>query len=208
MSQRNQNKKRPADGDTPPGGEQILRIKNMVCDRCIMTVDALLRQHGFQVDKLTMGEASISPPPAEPELKKLEQALKQVGFELARDRREELVTAVKSQLISYLRQVESHGNPPLVSEFLSEKLHRSYPTISRAFSASEGLTIEKYLIRLRIERVKEMLAHGDRTLSEIAWQLGYSSVQHLSSQFRAITGSPVSEYRQNSGSPRMKLDEI
>ncbi len=201
---------------TPEADESnqaTLRIKNMVCDRCIMSVESLLRNKGFGVSNVTLGEAVVTPQPEPEQLENLRQSLEEIGFELARDRRDEMVTTIKSELIAYLNLVEkkqlaAEQSPPLISEYLSGKLHRSYPTLSRAFTASEDISIERYLIRLRIERVKELLSYGDLTLSEVAWQLGYSSVQHLSAQFKTVTGMSVSEYKKNRDQPRQNLDTI
>lgn len=183
-------------------------IKNMVCDRCIMTVESLLRNNGYQIQDVLLGQATISPQPDTQEWKKLESALQSVGFEIARSRREEMVAVIKSELINYLNVTQQGEELPLISDYLSQKMHRSYPTLSRTFTASEGLSIEKYLIRLRIERVKELLNFGDMSLSEIAWNLGYNSVQHLSAQFKSVTGKSVSEYKAHKGFSRKKLDAI
>ncbi len=198
-----------AEATNPPS---TLKIKNMVCDRCIMVVDEVLRGQGFRVDEVQLGSAVVSPGPDAEGLSRLEEELKRLGFELVRERRDELATGVKSELINYLNLVESHQEraekPPLLSAYLAGKLHRSYATLSRAFTASEGITIEKYLIRLRMERVKELLSYDELTLSQIAWQLGFSSVQHLSGQFRQVVGMPVSEYRKRGAPSRRTLDSI
>lgn len=190
----------------------MLKIKNMVCDRCIMVVEEVLRSQGYQVVDVQLGAASVTPVPEPEALARLELELERKGFELIRERRDELASAIKSELITYLRIVESHQEnavkPPLLSAYLSGKLHRSYPTLSRAFSASEGITIEKFLIRLRIERVKELLSYDEYTLSQIAWRLGYSSVQHLSGQFRHVVGMPVTRYRNKGARTRRTLDSI
>ena len=189
-----------------------LKIKNMVCDRCIMVVDEVLRGQGFRVDEVLLGSAVVSPGPDAEGLARLVEELKRNGFELVRERRDELATAVKSELINYLNLVASHQEkatkPPLLSAYLAGKLHRSYATLSRSFTASEGITIEKYLIRLRMERVKEMLSYDEHTLSQIAWRLGFSSVQHLSGQFHQVVGMPVSEYRKRGAPSRRTLDRI
>ena len=195
-----------------PASHSTLKIKNMVCDRCIMVVNEVLRTRGFHVHDVKLGMADISPVPDPDELKRLEQVLSRKGFELVRELRDEMVEAIKGELINYLRIVESHQEnatkPPLLSGYLAGKLHRSYPTLSRTFSSSEGLTIEKYLIRLRMERVKELLSYDELTLSQIAWRLGYSSVQHLSGQFRQVTGMPVTEYRKRDAPSRQTIDRI
>ena len=207
-------------GTSSHEGTYRLYIKNMVCDRCIMTVGDLLGNMGFEVTGIQLGEATISPVPYGDRMTRIEKGLRGLGFELARDRNDEVVTVIKSLLISYLAQVESQakGVAPEtkngdvlsqpVSEFIISKLHRSYSSLSRAFSAHEGITIEKYLIRLRIERVKELLRYDELTLSQIAFQLGYSSVQHLSAQFRKVTGISVSEFKMSHPGNRKKLDAL
>lgn len=206
----------------PAAGQDVhkLHIKNMVCDRCIMSVRDLLKTLGFEVSGVTLGEAEVSPVPYDDQLTLIERELNSMGFELARDRREETVTVIKSLLIAYLAKVEEQSNADKkaggngdtlsqpVSEFITSRLHRSYSSLSRSFSAKEGITIEKYLIKLRIERVKELLSYDELTLSEIAHQLGYSSVQHLSAQFRKVTGRSVTEYKTKNPGKRSKLDAI
>ena len=186
----------------------IIRIKNMVCDRCIMSVRQLLSDQGFVVEKVTLGEAVVSPVPDPVQRERLERHLAEIGFELAGDHKQEIVTAIKSGLLSYLKLVEENQDPPLLSEYLAGKLHKSYPTLSRMFTTAEGITIEKYLIRLRIERVKELLSYNEWTLSEIAWRMGYSSVQHLSGQFKSVVGLSVSEYKKEDSTSRQKLDSV
>jgi AraC-like DNA-binding protein len=111
-------------------------------------------------------------------------------------------------LIHYVQDLEENEEPPKVSAYLSEKLHQNYSSLSSVFSEQEETTIEKYVIYLKIERVKELLSYGEMTLSEIAWKLNYSSVAYLSSQFKQITGMSVTDYKKARDSFRKPLDGI
>ncbi|MCW9713220.1 AraC family transcriptional regulator [Aliifodinibius salicampi] len=173
----------------------------MVCDRCISTVRRLLNDLGYEVNSVRLGEAVISETPAEDELHDNADKLRQDGFELIHKNQSALTEDVKSNLIGYLKRIENEVDPPKLSAFLSDKLHRNYSYLSNRFSKLEGTTIEQYMIRLKIERVKELLTYQEMTLSEIAWKLNYSSVQYLSNQFKKVTGQTVSDFRS-------ELDEL
>lgn len=182
-----------------------LHIKNMVCPRCISTVTRVLQQHGLQVNEVQLGQAAVT---GTPDLPVLDAALQQEGFTLLQDRDRQLVEKIKTVLIDYLQHFETAYQPVTTSVYLSEKLGADYQYLSKVFSRLEPLTIEKYFILLKIERVKELVSYGQLTLSEIAHQLQYSSVQHLSNQFKKITGQSVSEYKNDSQPSRTPLDAI
>lgn len=185
-----------------------LKIKNMVCDRCISTVRRALNDLGYGVNSIHLGEAVISETPTEDELHDIADKIRQSGFELIHKNQSALTEDVKANLISYLKKVEDEENPPKLA-FLSAKLHRNYSYLSNRFSELEGTTIEQYMIQLKIERVKELLTYQEMTLSEIAWKLNYSSVQYLSNQFKKVTGKTVSDFRsQMDETDRKSLDAI
>ena len=142
------------------------------------------------------------------DLKVFSSRLDTSGFELIFDRETELVNLVKSTLILYLNAIENEKNPPKLSQFVSEKTNYNYSYLSKVFSETKGITIETYLIELKIERVKELLEFRKYTLSEIAWRLKYSSVQYLSNQFKKITGSTVTQYLKKKKIKRKKRDQI
>ena len=183
----------------------ILHIKNMVCPRCISTVTRVLQQQGLQVNEVQLGQAAVT---GVPDLPAIEVALQQEGFSLLQDRDQQLVERIKNVLIDYLQHFETAYQPVTTSVYLAEKLDADYQYLSKVFSRLEPLTIEKYFIMLKIERVKELLSYGQLTLSEIAHQLHYSSVQHLSNQFKKVTGQSVSEYKSQSHPSRTPLDAI
>lgn len=188
---------------------KTLAIKNMVCDRCIMMVQRVLEDLGYEVHDVSLGKAKLDKALKEEELDRIHKKLQEFGFELIQKDSPALVEKIKSQLIRYRDQLEEKENTDKLSTFLSESLHHNYSYLSSLFSKQEGITIEQYLIRLKIERVKELLSYQDMTLSEIAWELNYSSVQYLSNQFKSVTGETVSSFRKHMNeNSRTSLDAI
>ncbi|MBA9078846.1 AraC family transcriptional regulator [Rufibacter quisquiliarum] len=186
--------------------EQHLHIKNMVCPRCIATVTDVLTQQGYAVQEVKLGEAVVTGGPVQVE--HLRAALQEHGFELLQEKEEQLTDQIKTTLLAYQRHLEEEYQPITTSVYLSEKLGMSYQHLSKVFSQHTGTTIEKYLIRLKIERVKELLSYGELTLSEIAFKLQYSSVQHLSNQFKKVTGVSVTDFKKDPTIERLPLDHL
>lgn len=181
----------------------------MVCDRCIMTVREELEKLDYSVTSVSLGEAEIEGKPSSSAIEEIAQKLDEKGFELITAKKDELVESIKVRLISYLKEIEENENPPKVSSYLESHLNYNYAYLSDYFSQHSGTTIEKHLINLKIERVKELLTYDELTLSEIAWKLNYSSVQYLSNQFKKITGETVSSFRkQLDEKSRTSLDSI
>lgn len=185
-----------------------LVIKNMVCPRCVESVDLVFRNQNIPVYGVGLGWAEVVHPVKGEERDKLSQALHEKGFELIQDRESELVEQVKALLIEYIHHIEETKSPALLSEFIAEKLFYNYSYLSKLFSEHEGLTVETKLIRLKIERVKELLSYDKWTLSEIAWKLKYSSVQYLSNQFKKVTGLTVTQYLNQPQRERIPLDQL
>ncbi len=173
-----------------------LTIKNMVCRHCVSTVGHLLAQHlNLPVSVVELGYATINMSAIDDELmQKIAEALKEEGFELIQSRQAEIVESAKRILIEESRSDESDGRIS-IAELLVKRLAVSYPTLSRMFSEIEGRTIENYYLNLRVERVKELIKYNQLSLSEIAWRTGYSSVAHLSRQFKQFTGLTPSQFR-------------
>lgn len=181
----------------------------MVCDRCIMTVRYALEELGYEVREVSLGEAGIEETAGDEDLERINRKLQSYGFELIRKGSSALVEKIKSQLIRYREHIEESEDPEKLSDYLARHLHYNYSYLSNLFSKQEEITIEQYLIRLKIERVKELLTYEDLTLSEIAWKLNYSSVQYLSNQFKSITGETVSSFRKHMNSnSRRSLDAL
>ena len=171
-------------------------IKNMVCPRCIRSIERLLADQDLPVKNVELGEVELFAPPDAGQLAALRQNLEAEGFELLDDRNSRLVEQVKNLIVGEIHHAA--GKKPETmnfSDFLARETGHEYSQLSKLFSAVEGVTIEKYLIAQRIERVKELLVYGEQTLSEIAWQTGYSSTQHLSKQFRQVTGTTPSQFK-------------
>ncbi len=186
---------------------QELMIKNMVCPRCKMVVRDTLTQLGFSVHEVELGRAVVE---ADEEVSphSINEALQEFGFELIEGRDQQLAEQIKTLLISYVQQLEDEDETPKLSTYLAEELHQNYSSLSSTFSEIEDITIEKYFIHLKIERVKELLSYGEMTLSEIAHQLNYSSVAHLSGQFKQVTGMSPTDYKKARDSFRKPLDGI
>ena len=185
-----------------------LYIKNMVCPRCISTVNRVLMAAGLPVQEVTLGEARLAVPETNFDYDALNVALQQEGFELIYDREKQLAEKIKNQLIQYLEHFQYYYEPVTTSSFLADKLNLPYQQLSKVFSRQEHTTIEKYFIRLKIEKVKELLSYNQLTLSEIAYQLKYSSVQHLSNQFKKVTGLSVSEFKNDPSALRTPLNSL
>lgn len=175
-----------------------LYIKNMVCDRCKLVVRQELERLGLQPVKLTLGEVTLAGDdiPSE-KLRQLDLSLANLGFERIDDRKARLIEAIKSKVIEMIH----HGDPGSRkfnwSDILSDSLHYEYNYLSNLFSSVEGITLEQYIIRQKIEKVKELLFYDELNLSEIAHKLGYSSVAHLSGQFKKVTGFTPSALKRS-----------
>ena len=186
-----------------------LTIRNMVCDRCKRVVREELEKLGLSVNRVELGEVDVDVLPADVTLNSVRQTLQTNGFDLVDDKKQALVEHVKVLLISEIQQLKGNRlSTENYSTFLERKLGYEYSYISSLFSATEGFTLEKYIIALKIEKVKEWLRYDELTLSEMAWRLKYSSVQHLSNQFRQVTGQTPGQFRKATDVLRRNLDDV
>jgi AraC family transcriptional regulator len=185
-----------------------LFIKNMVCNRCVMIVGQRLAAHSIAYSKVELGEVTLNSPVTDEQFFSLKADLQSLGFELLNDRKASLVTQIKSAIIRYIHGEDTEEMNKKLSVLLSEKLGVDYNYLSALFSSVEGITIEKYVILQRIERAKELLAYNELSLSEIADILSYSSVQHLSQQFKKVTGLTPSQYKESKTVGRKPLDQV
>ncbi|MCM1093622.1 MAG: helix-turn-helix domain-containing protein [Lachnospiraceae bacterium] len=183
----------------------ILRIKNMVCDRCVKVVKEAVAGLGLNGATVGLGYIEMPEKLDKSSMTALETALEKEGFEILKSREEELVELTKGILIKLARADDATSRK--LSVYLSETLGVDYTTLSRIFSASEGRTIERYYILQKIEYVKELIDYGGKTMSEIAHITGYSSVAHLSRQFKEVTGLTPTAYK-DSGESHRQLDKI
>lgn len=184
-----------------------LYIRNMVCDRCLMAVRQVLNDEGIEYRHLQLGEVELSAKISVEQLEKLAVRLKSIGFELLDDKKSRIVEKIKSTIISIIHHSDEELNLKL-SALLTDKLGMDYHYLTTLFSSVEGITIEKYTILQRIEKVKELMMYNEMTLSEIAFDMGYSSVQHLSQQFKKVTGLTPTQFRELKENTRKPLDSI
>ena len=185
----------------------MLHIKNMVCNRCIMVVKAELEKLGLHPASVDLGEVVLNEELNDTQKDQVKTALEKVGFELIDNRKSQLIERVKTLLIELVHRQNNQLNTNL-SGYLSQYLGHDYSGISTLFSEVEGTTIEKFYIAQKIERVKELLVYDELTLSEIAYLLNYSSVAHLSKQFKKITGLTPSHFKQIGALKRKPLDKL
>ncbi len=182
-----------------------LYIKNMCCPRCISAVDNILKNLGFSVSGITLGEASVIGDVTDNQYSAIRRELLAVGFDLLGDPQMQLVEKIRTSIMEWVR---IEGDRPNVSVFLQQNLNKDYSVLSKLFSAMRGITIERYCILMRVELAKELLRYSDKSVSELAFQLGYSSAAHLSAQFRHETGMSPSVFRNSKEDGRRFLDEL
>ncbi len=175
-----------------------LYIKNMVCNRCIMAVKQELERQGLHPERVSLGEVNVSEDNIpEEQLQHLDSALINLGFERIDDRKARLIESIKNKIIQVIHHADKVDLKVNWSTLLSDEVHYEYNYLSNLFSSVEGITLEQYIIRQKIEKVKELLFYDELSLSEIANKLGYSSVAHLSAQFKKITGFTPSEMKKS-----------
>jgi len=182
-------------------------IKNMVCPRCIMAVEKIFKDNNVPFEKVELGKVSTASAVSKAQEKVLENALKTIGFELLKEKDAQTVERIKNRL-QLLLQMEEIPTSLNLSEYIQAAIPEDYSGLSHLFSSMEGITIEKYFIHLRLEKTKELLFNKEMQLSEIAWKLGYSSVQHLSNQFKKVIGITPSAYKKMKDKPRESFDNI
>ncbi|TDQ18957.1 AraC family transcriptional regulator [Algoriphagus boseongensis] len=186
--------------------ETQLLIKNMVCLRCIEAVEEIFSHENIKA-KVELGKVNLSQPISETEKEKLSVLLEKRGFELLEPGKSALISQIKTLIIQFVHHRETSQNENL-SVLLSEQLNHEYTGLSKLFSSVEGITIERFYTLQKIEKVKEYLFYDELSLSEIAFQMGYSSVAYLSSQFKKETGMTPSEFKKNGQTSRRPLDLI
>jgi AraC family transcriptional regulator len=184
-----------------------LLIKNMVCQRCIQSVDSIFAKLEIPIKQITMGEVDLSRKLTESEIKNLEKELNSVGFQLIESRVNKIVEDIKLAVMEYLNRGMETQNLKL-SSFITDKIPYDYSYLSDLFSSIEGKTIEQFFILQRIEKVKELLVYDQLSLTQISYQTGFSSINHLSAQFKKVTGLTPSHFKKIAGEKRKSLDKI
>jgi len=186
-----------------------LFIKNMVCHRCVLAVEDILRKEKIPFQKVTYGEIHVANELTQDQKLRLEKSLESIGFELIENRNAALIEKIKQLVIKRARNESGEQeNKIKLSHYISGQVNHEYTYLSSLFSSVEGRTIENYFIEQRIEKAKELLVYGQLTLSQIAFDLEYSSVAHLSAQFKKITGLTPTYFKEIGMAKRRSLDKI
>jgi AraC family transcriptional regulator len=189
--------------------KNILYVKNMVCNRCIKVVKEEFEKLGVAIKNISLGEVEIEQSIETLPSVKIKEVLEKNGFELIENKKAKAVEKIKSFLIKTIYENENAiSETHKYSQLIEKELGLDYNYLSSLFSSQESITIEQYIILQKIERAKELLKYGELTLSEIAYKLGYSSVQHLSNQFKKITGFTASQFKSMTKNMRKPLDKI
>jgi len=174
-----------------------LLIKGMVCNRCITVLSDELYKLGLDISSINLGEVILkenSKTPVDEQVLKV--VLQKNGFDLLYDKNEQLVSQIKAAVERGINEQSETGDPVKFSKWISEELHRDYDSLSAIFSLTQGNTLEKYIIQKKIEEVKALLVYTDKSLTDIANALGYSSVAYLSRQLKKHTGLDFAYYKR------------
>lgn len=179
----------------------------MVCIRCQMVVRSELEKLGFHYIDVKIGEADIIEDLLPDQIEGLDKALKKSGLHLMDDKKSILVEKIKSSIIELVHYTDDPIKVNL-SDYLSEKLKLDYTYLANLFSEVKGITIEKFFLAHKIEKVKELIVYDELNLTEIAYKMNYSSVAHLSNQFKKVTGLTPSHFKQLKDKKRKTLEDV
>jgi AraC-like DNA-binding protein len=182
-------------------------VKNMVCNRCIKVIKNELLEAGVAVTKVELGRVVYKSKNIAHDSKKLEKVLDENGFEILEGSDKILVEKLKLSLIQLLENLPLQ-KPGTLSSYLSKETETDYSRLSRIFSYTENITVEKYFIKLKIEKVKELIQSRASNFTQISHLLDYSNVNHLSRQFKSETGMSLTEYKSLDQNFRKTLDQI
>jgi len=185
-----------------------LKIKNMVCPRCIKVVRDEIEKLGHKIEDIKLGEAKIHGELSEKQRLNIRKSLEENGFELIDDHKSQVIEALKTLIINKIHHGNYGSETVVWSDLISKELDTEYKYLSQLFSSVEGITIEHYIILQKIEKAKELIVYDELTLSEIAWKLNYSSVAHLSSQFKKITGMSPKNFKNIGTNKRKSIDKV
>jgi len=187
-----------------------LFIKNMACKSCKVLVKETLEDMGLHPRKVELGEIEVEEKLSPEQQKELNRSIRKAGLELIQSKEGQLLEKIKKEILEYAFHTDhTEGKyPKNFSRYLSQRLNYSYSYIAAFFSSMEATTIEQYIISLKIEKAKELILFHDLSLTEIAYKLNYSSVAHLSSQFKKVTGLTPSHFKALKRKRRTVLQEL
>lgn len=180
----------------------------MMCTSCIRVVKEDLNKLGVTVYEVKLGEATISFDSAKISMNQIEKTLNELGMGLIRNKDQQIVDQIKQTVFELIHQMNNVNSIARKSEYLVERLGRSYQTLSKLFSKTEPITLERYIILQKIERVKELALEDQISLSEIAWMMDYSSPHHLSAQFKQVTGISLSDFKKNPADHKKPVNKL
>jgi len=184
-----------------------LYIRNMVCSRCKMVVKSVFENIGINPIVVELGEVELENDIDENQKQELLKSLRGIGFDLIDDRKSKTIDKIKTLIID-LVQNKNNDLKSNLSDYISQELHQDYNTLSNLFSEVENTTIEKYFMNQKIEKVKELIIYDELSLSEIAYSLNYSSVSHLSNQFKKITGFSPTYFKNLKTIKRRQIEDL
>ena len=184
-----------------------LYIKNMVCSRCKMVVKTVFENIGIIPISVELGEVELKNDIQQKQKQEVLKSLRSIGFDLIDDKKSKTIDKIKTLIID-LVQNKNNDLKINLSDYLSQELHQDYNTLSNLFSEVENTTIEKYFINQKIEKVKELIIYDELSLSEIAYSLNYSSVSHLSNQFKKVTGFSPTYFKNLKSIKRKQIEDI
>ena len=187
---------------------EVFFLKNMNTSCCVRLIRKVLSDAGLEAGYIRMGEVSVSWNAEKYSSEDLKALFTDNGFPVITNKEEQLVEKIKSAVIELIHYSDNKSSIIRNSDYLVDKTGYSYQHLSAVFSQHTSMTLEKFIIHHKIEKVKELIESDEMTLSEIAWQMGYSSVQYLSAQFKKIAGVTVSEYKNLGMHSRRPLDDI
>ncbi len=181
----------------------------MLSRSCVKLVELYFKEmDGVEIKKVRLGEVVLSRNPSKVTSADVEKGFMELGFTPIIDENEALVENIKVAAIELIHHANNMSSLIRNSDYISDRVQVPYDKLSKIFSAVTNTTLEKYIILLKIERAKELIANSEFTLSEISYMLGYSSVQYLSNQFRKVTGYTVSQFKNGAPVERVPLENI
>lgn len=186
---------------------ETLQIKNMVCPRCISTVKSILNKVKITYDEVLLGQIHIPQPLHDAKLQTLKTHLEKEGFALISDKSHQLTSQIKTFIIAQVYQENCKASQNL-SVSLQEKFHKEYSQLSLLFSKTEGKSIQDFQKEVKIMRIKELLEYNEKSIAEMADELGYGNAAYLSTVFKKATGLTPSQYKKQSFKNRNTLDEL
>jgi len=184
-----------------------LYIRNMVCRRCKMAVLSELDKLSIKPLSIELGEVELSEAISDDQKQSLSQGLHTLGFELIDDRKSRVIEKIKNLIVDLVHNKDNDLKTNL-SHYLAASVGHEYSALSNLFSEVEGTTIEQYFISQKIEKVKELLMYDELSLSEIADRLNYSSIAHLSRQFKKITGFTPTHFKTLKDRKRRQIEDL